>query len=145
MIRITSISELRHETIQYDETWAIVRSLKNPIKGVKQVADLSPTKQLFYSYLNWKKAGIWNNDTFATKYVPAFINGLKANPNAKALLAELVDKAQAGKNICLLCFCPDETLCHRSIIAGLLQGIDGVEVITNTGNDYSKYRAMYFE
>lgn len=145
MIRITSISQLRYETIQYDETWAIVRSLKKPIKGVKQVADLSPSNNLFYSYLNWKKQGIWNAETFETKYVPTFIKELKANPNVQPLLAELVDKAKAGKNICLLCFCPDETLCHRSIIAGLLQGVDGVKVITNTNNDYSKYMKMYFD
>ena len=36
-------------------------------------------------------------------------------------LTELIRIDRQGKRICLACFCPDETLCHRSIVAGILQ------------------------
>lgn len=38
----------------------------------------------------------------------------------------------------LACFCGDETLCHRSIVAGLLQGA-GADVRLASGADYSRY------
>ena len=58
MIRVSSISNLRNigdYQHQFDEVWAIVRSLSRPISGVKQVAALSPSVDLFYKYLAKKK------------------------------------------------------------------------------------------
>lgn len=141
MIRITSISNLRNVTEQFDEIWAIVRSLKSPIKNVQQVDVLSPSMDLFFKYQKKSKAGDWNDKTFAEMYVPQFVNEMKHSNKALAKLAYLYDADQAGKNICLLCFCSDETLCHRSIIAGFLQAV-GCDVKLDTNNDYRKYYDM---
>ena len=40
----------------YDEVWAVVRSLKSNPKQLWQVQELSPSTSLFYDYLSWKKA-----------------------------------------------------------------------------------------
>lgn len=45
---------------------------------------------------------------------------------------------QKGETVGLACFCGDETLCHRSIVAGLLQGA-GADVRLASGADYSRY------
>ena len=145
MIRISSISNLRKlNSSEFDEIWAIVRSLKSPITGVKQVSELSPSTDLFYRYLNLKKTGQWSAESFKNIYVPQFIYEMRRNDNARNKLNELFLADRAGKNICLLCFCTDETLCHRSIVAGFLQGC-GCNVITDAGKDYSRYYQLYLQ
>lgn len=138
MITISSISSIDYT--EYDEIWAIVRSLRNPNPHIKQVADLSPSKDLFYKYLGWRNAGQWNKEKFQEHYVPQFMRELK-NPSAMRLLSKLWDMDKADKKICLACFCTDEELCHRSIIAGILQGsgchVNGVK------HDYSNYYKSY--
>lgn len=61
---------------------------------------------------------------------------------AQNKIAELIDLDRNGKCICLACFCPDETLCHRSIVASILQyagiAIHGVK------DDYSQYGKIWF-
>ena len=123
-------------TPRASEVWAIVRSLKSPGKML-WVPDLSPTQLLFYQYINWKNAGQWNADTFKNYYVPQFLTNAKANPNFDKLIAQL---SHADHDISLICFCTDETLCHRSIIAGILQGL-GADVAAQ--HDYTQYFQMY--
>lgn len=145
MIRITSISNLRNigdYQAQFDEVWAIVRSLKNPIRGVQQVEALSPSMDLFFKYQRKSKAGEWNATTFKEMYLPQFVNEMKHSDEALAKLAYLFDADKAGKKICLLCFCSDESLCHRSIIAGFLQAA-GCDVKLDTNNDYRKYYDLF--
>lgn len=139
MITISSIGSINYT--EYDEIWAIVRSLKNQNQHIKQVADLSPSKDLFYRYLGWRNEGQWNKQKFQEEYVPQFLRELKQNHAALELLSKLWDADRAGKRICLVCFCTDEELCHRSIIAGILQGagcrVNGVR------HDYSDYYKSY--
>ena len=56
----------------------------------------------------------------------------------QCLLNELFS---TSKHICLICFCPEEALCHRSIIGGMLQGA-GLEV-KGLSRDYSYYFDWY--
>lgn len=139
MIIITNIKNANKE---FDENWAIVRSMKNKSSWIAQVAELSPTKDLFYKYLQLRDAGNWNRDAFNNIYVPQFIKELKENAVAKNKLNYLYKQDKTGKTISLSCFCPDETLCHRSIIAGLLSGV-GCNVTTDTGQSYTQYYDMY--
>lgn len=140
MITIRRISNVKPD--EFDEVWAIVRSMKQPSSWIKQVTALSPEKSIFWHYLDSKKAGNWNANTFATDYVPAFISQLRNDPEAINMLNTLYQLDKAGKNICLVCFCTDETMCHRSIIAGLLQAV-GCNIVTETGNDYRKYYDLF--
>lgn len=136
MVQIKNI----RETKKGENVWAIVRSLKSP-GTMKQVADLSPSKYLFWKYLDWKKAGKWNHDTFETMYVTTFLRELRANPAAIDLLRQLA-RMPADEDVTLVCFCDDETLCHRSIIAGILQGA-GANIALKSGADYSRYYSMF--
>lgn len=140
MIIIKNIRDAKSEPC--DEIWAIVRSMKSKSAGIEQVQDLSPTWDLFKKYRALKEQGDWNEQTFQEIYVPQFLRELKANRNAINLLNKLYSADKRGETICLVCFCPNEAMCHRSIIAGLLQGV-GCDVRTETGADYSKYFTMF--
>lgn len=139
MIRITNI---RNANSSFDENWAIVRSLKSNSQLLTQVTDLAPSFNLFLKFQELKKRNDWNFKTFESIYVPQFIYELRNNPDAIKRFEYLYTQDKLNKNICLVCFCTDETLCHRSIIAGILAG-GGCDVKTDTQNDYRKYYAMY--
>lgn len=133
MITVTNIRNINYSV--YDEVWAIVRSLKNPGK-MNHVPELSPSWSLFKKYLALRNAGQWNIDSFRNIYVPVFLKEMHT-AMARRKLEELIASDMQGKSICLACFCPDETLCHRSIVAGILQD-KGIRVYGVRG-DYSKY------
>ena len=128
MITVTNIHNINYA--DYDEVWAIVRSLKNPGK-MKHVQELSPSWKLFKAYLNLRDVGNWNMESFRNIYVPVFLKEMQ-NPSAQRKLEELIELDRHGKR-----FCPDEALCHRSIVAGILQN-NGIRVYGVRG-DYSQY------
>lgn len=138
MITITDIRNVDHAA--YDEVWAIVRSLKNP-GNLKHISELSPSWNLFKKYLQLQDSGWWNTETFRNIYVPTFLREMQTG-TARRKLSELMELDRQGKRICLVCFCSDETLCHRSIVAGILQ-YAGVR-IQGVKGDYSPYGRLYF-
>lgn len=131
MITITTISNVDYSL--YDEVWAIVRSLKYTNPKIKHVPELSPSWMLFKKYLSLRESGKWNDETFRSIYVPQFLKEMRGKTQRK-LLNELFN---TKKHICLVCFCPEEELCHRSIIGGMLQGA-GLNV-HGLSKDYSYY------
>ena len=137
MITVTNIRNVDHTA--YDEVWAIVRSLKNP-GNLKHVPELSPSWKLFRRYLDLQNTGRWNAEAFQDSYVPTFLKEMQTAMVRKKI-NELVCKDRHGKSIALVCFCPDESTCHRSIIAGILQYV-GVKVQGING-DYSQYGRRY--
>lgn len=136
MITITNIRNLHPNT--HDESYVIVRSLKFPIQGAHQLAVLSPSTNLFYKYLNLQKQGHWNEQTFNDIYVPDFLAQIRNDKNALQVLTNLVAKDKAGSDIALACFCSNETLCHRSIIAGMLYNM-GAAIQTDEGRLYEHF------
>ena len=147
MIYIKSIRNVKYD--DHDEVWAIVRKWKDRDNAnIKHVPELSPSCQLLNEYLNARDNGNFGERYFQTSYVPTFINEIFNNKNARTRLNELVKLDKAGKNICLVCFCQDESLCHRSIIAGLLMGC-GCNVMTElpdqsiAKHEYIKYYHYY--
>jgi len=140
MIRTITIRNIKERV--FDETWIIVRSLKQNIKGATQIAQLSPSSDLFFKYLDLKKQKQWNQTSFDNIYVPSYLQQIRHDQQAIDLLNYLYRQDKAGKNICLACFCTDEDLCHRSIVAGLLQGV-GAHVKTDTGKDYTEYYEIF--
>ena len=138
MVRITT---LRNATRQADENWAIVRSFKSKSEWIKQVPELAPTGSLYHLALNLQKTGNWNETTFMDIYVPQFISDIANNEEAHRLLNYLATEDKRGKDIILCCYCANEELCHRSIIAGLLYGL-GCNVETDEHSAqyyYNKY------
>lgn len=142
MIKVTSLRGIRRG--QYDEIWAIVRSLKNTsVPEMKQVPVLSPSSNLFHAYLKLRDSGQWNKETFKRFYVPTFLKEMHG-AEAKQKLQELVQLDKEWQSICLACFCPDESLCHRSIVAALLQGL-GCQVRTDSGIINQNYYFLWKE
>ena len=137
MITITNIRNVDYEA--HDEVWAIVRSLRDP-GDLRHVPELSPSWDLFKEYLQLRDLGQWSAETFRSIYVPTFLREMKVAA-ARRKLNELVWLDRQGERICLVCFCPDETLCHRSIVGGILQHV-GVHVQGIKG-DHSKYGRSY--
>lgn len=123
------------------ENIIIVRSLKHAINGASHQPILSPSVSLLCDYQKWAKQGNWNAEKFASDYVPRFIHEIKHNPNAIALLDELYKRSKSD-DIALYCFCQDETLCHRSIVAGMLLGA-GANI--SCSEDYRKYWQIFKE
>ena len=87
MITVTNIRNINHE--DYDEIWAIVRSIKNPGR-MKHVPELSPSWNLFKKYLRLRDAGKWNTVSFHDVYVPAFLQEIR-NADAHKKLTELIE------------------------------------------------------
>lgn len=105
----------------YDEIWLIVRSLKfvpQVNTNVFHVPQLSPSPELFKSYLSWKNQGLWNKNTFENFYKPRFLKEMEGE-DAQKVLNLLINKAST-KNILLVCFCNDESMCHRSLVYSLV-------------------------
>lgn len=120
MIYLRNIREIGREP--FDQVWLVVRSLGTASGLLSQshivhVPELSPEWPLFFSYRRWAKNGEWNLDTFRNRYVPVFLEGAKKFGFQKAW--ERLKEEGATKDICLACFCPDEALCHRSILGAM--------------------------
>ena len=67
-----------------------------------------------------------------------FLKDLK-RPEAQEALNILLERSKTS-DIMLACYCGNETICHRSIILGILQGMGAMSY---NAADYSKYYGMY--
>ena len=132
---------------EYDEIWIIVRSLKSipyiPNTQVFHVPALSPSPDLFNKYLAWRDNDEWNEDTFQNKYVPQFLYEMHSD-EAQQALNTLIEHGKTNK-ILLVCYCKDESMCHRSIVMGIIQGICNKELLSKNKNDYSKYYEQFLK
>lgn len=118
---MVSIGSFKDISDKYDEIWLIVRSLKQIPQvntSVFHVPQLSPSNELFKSYLSWRNQGLWNKDTFETYYKPRFLKEIEEE-EPQMYLNLLVEKAKT-KNILLVCYCSDESICHRSLVYSLI-------------------------
>lgn len=121
--------------------WAVVRSNKNIPRGVQWVPELAPSWDLFSKYLTWRSNKQWNLSRFTTEYVPQFIKELKYSDKAMIAIQKLKQLTNDGRSVALVCFCPNQDLCHRAILAGILQGM-GFPV---DAPDYSHYYQMLLD
>jgi len=138
---------LEHLCETNDSVWIAMRSLKEHeylmrnFPNIKYVPELSPSYNLFMEYRYLKKQNNWNTDSFTNIYVPQFLHEMT---NMRDMLNHLYRQSM-NQNIVLLCACSNESLCHRSIIMGLMQGAEKTlnHHITICNTDYSKYYDMY--
>jgi len=139
MIHITSIKSVNPKN--YDEVWAITRSNKIPPYCIN-IPQLSPDWNLFNLVSYYKKQGFWCKFVFSYKYVPTFITNLIKSKESLEYLIKLIDLDKSNKSIALVCFCDDESMCHRSIIGGILEGL-GCRVRYDRGKSYINYYNIY--
>ena len=136
MIVVCRMGEVVPNT--YDQVWAIVRSLRYGAARMKHVPELSPSWDLFRTYLYLSDVGRWGPDAFNKLYVPRFLEELHSS-EARDKLNELCALSKTS-SIALVCFCRDEALCHRSIVGGMLKGA-GCDVAMSS--DGLRYYDMY--
>ena len=116
MLFIGSIKDMAPE--KYDEIWVIVRSLGSVKTGgnVYHVPQLSPSWELFQDYLSWKRQGLWNKKMFDKEYTTRFMTEMRQQTQ----LLEVLRKKCVYQDILLVCFCEDESMCHRSLVRRLV-------------------------
>jgi hypothetical protein len=85
MVTITRISNVNYD--DYDEVWAIVRFLKYGNPRLKHVPEIAPSWSLFKTYMELRKSGQWNEETFKSVYVPQFLKEMRG----KKLMAKGYD------------------------------------------------------
>jgi len=126
---------------EYDEVWVICYSVGDILDkidnntNVFHVPELAPSKELFDKYRTMVHSGNWNREAFIKYYVPIFLEDIRKNDNALKHLKSLVEKSEE-KNIILTCFCEDESICHRSIVAGILKNLGA---LINCNPEYKVY------
>lgn len=127
----------------YGEVWGIMRYLKNMPHYVKHVPALSPDRDLFLLYRTLHESKRWDSRSFQSQYVPQFLRQMHGKEAMDALnLLWRLDRE--GMDVAIGCTCADEDICHRSIVAGLLQGA-GASVSTESGADYTHYYRQYIQ
>ena len=106
----------------YDEMWNI---MLYPTQGLQFVTshhpELAPSQDIYNHYQELKKCGQWTQWSFENWYVPAFLKEIASRPSAVQSLNYLFNH-RFDKEIILLCACPKDSMCHRSIIRGMLAG-----------------------
>lgn len=142
MIYLENVYNVIHHTLdRYDEVWFITRDASE-VQGFLDTHnkvvlhdELSPQPDLFRQYRELAKAGKWDKTLFDSFYVPRFLHDLSTNQEGLVLLNELKTRGKE-KDIALACFCEDESMCHRSIIGGILLNI-GANITCTV--QYKKY------
>ena len=136
MIYIGRAKEMNQSN--YDECWLIVRSPDEILDYAKHIPALSPSPELFRKYRTALKEGVFNKKWFDEVYVPRFLLDISRNRESIDTLEELIDIGK-DKDIFLACYCEEESICHRSIVGGILLGM-GAPIITDSS--YIKYFNM---
>lgn len=124
------------------EKWYIVRKLDDDIKNdtFRHVPEISPSQSLFMKYRELAHSHRWNKQTFTSIYLPCFLTEMK-QATSLSILQELVDRSHLD-NIALCCYCDDESICHRSIVGGILKGM-GADI--EYPQEYLRYYEMFHE
>ena len=128
MLMIGSFKNIKPD--DYDQIWICVRSLKqmpkNPKNNIFHVPLLSPSQNLFFKHLDWKKQGIWDKDKFDKEFAPQFLQEM-LQPEPLAKLQELAELVKT-QDILIVCYCGDESLCHRKLIRQIIDMINTEDV-----------------
>ena len=149
MITIANINDIN--PADYVEVYICMRSIESltkDITGHKNVfhlPELSPSTELFLWSQKMKKKFRWTETLFKEQYVPWFLKEMQSQ-EARNLLLSMICRSKDGIKIAICCSCPRQSLCHRSILAGLLHcngGIEGTEVVDIYGEPLVKYDHYY--
>jgi uncharacterized protein YeaO (DUF488 family) len=92
------------QKLYFDEWW-------NGGNFEKPKFDLAPTRKLYRSFIELKTI-TW------PEYVELFTDEIRNNPKARKALDELSNYKGI---VTLLCHCPDENLCHRSLVKQMVE------------------------
>lgn len=136
MISLKQIGCITENTLN----WYIVRRPGHDLPPLEytHVPELSPSNDLLEFYLDHMRNGTWNYEVFFNSYMPRFIKELQNDAASERL--SFLEEESRKRDIALFCFCENETLCHRSIIGGILKGMSAD---IECPDDYLKYYNYY--
>lgn len=149
MIVIANIHDIN--PADYDEVYICMRSVEfltkdiTNHKNVIHLPVLSPSTELFLWHRKLKESFKWTETVFKEQYVPHFLKEMQTE-SARSILNALIHESKSGHKIAICCSCPRQSLCHRSILAGLFRcnGLpEGTEVIDIYGSPLLKYDHYY--
>ena len=116
-----------------------VRRLLSDIryKGVEtiRVLDLAPSMDLLYM----AKIGL----DFKT-YTDTYLHEICLRPHSKTILNEIVARSK-NQNVAVVCYCTNEKECHRSILAGILDGLGAKTVTDFSIENYKPFYDSFLE
>lgn len=141
MIRVGKIADMNNKisSTAICENWMIVRSPDILLPYAKHEPQLAPSAELFKEYRKVFHTGTFDSEYFDHIYVPRFLKEMAYNQEAQKLLMTLCEESRK-KDYFLGCYCENEKLCHRSLIAGILLGMGA---LIHTDPDYIKYFHMF--
>lgn len=91
------------------------------VPGIEIVRDLSPSQDLFQTYVNrWKDQESYD---WWPQYEERFMIELKSNTKINAL-RDVYKKIIQGGNVVLVCFCKDHRYCHRRLVGEFFEQYD---------------------
>lgn len=134
MIRICRIQNIGR--IKADVKIAAVQTIKRPAGAVFLCPELAPDNKMIDLKNRFKEQQSWNQQRFQDSYVPLYLDRL-CTPEATKTLNWIYKLVKSGKTVAIGCYCADETICHRSILAGLFQAL--MLEVTGVKADYSAY------
>ena len=149
MIVIANINDIK--PADYDTVYICMRSIDSLTKDVTDHKNvyhlpvLSPSTNLFLWHRKMKDKFRWTETVFKEQYVPQFLREMQSE-DARCSLGFLIKESNKGKKIAICCSCPRQSLCHRSILAGLFRcnGLpEGAEVVDIYGASLIKYDYFY--
>ena len=113
---ICCLSHLRQVPKENNFVFMTTRG-KRSVNGVRQTSELAPSRGLFNKYSkDWKLS---ENKNWWPTYRKQYL---------KELDYTFIDKLKVGlddgKNIPLMCFCGDETYCHRTLLKELFSNLN---------------------
>lgn len=98
-----------------------VRIAKFLPEGWVHRQELTPNRDLLFRAKKLEKEGTWDENSFASVYLPAFLKGVKENQNAKNEIAEIARTLNSGKDVYYACYCKNHHICHRSIVGDIFE------------------------
>lgn len=120
----TFITMQIHKSQEIKDEYALkffgVRLAKFLPNGWVHKNSLTPEKSLLFKVKQLEKDGLWNKDSFQNFYKPNYLKSLKNNKQAKQEYQEIISHLENGNDVYYACYCRNETICHRSIVADLI-------------------------
>lgn len=91
-------------------------------RGWNYTPELAPSKTLFFQMQEKKKQPDYNKaEVFNTFYKPRYLDNITNSELSVVALTDMLVTLRKGRDITLLCYCGDTSLCHTSIIKSVLE------------------------
>lgn len=139
-VRICRLQNLKR--IKADRKIALSYDLNGKFAFAEKPAVLLPGKDLIETAAYLKADGDVDgmSQFFDETVVPQYLDQLRTGAG-RALLNGIYKDVKAGRTVAIGCYCADEAVCVRSVLAGLFQGV-GLEV-KGVDGDYAGYFDMF--